>query len=517
MPRRLTKDDFINKAKALYGDKYDYSKVKYVNSATKVCIICPEHGEFWQIPNNHIRGAKCPACSNRQRINTQVFLDRARKVHGDRYDYSKVNCKGSESFVTIICPIHGPFMQKAEYHLNGNGCPKCFGTPKSNTKEFIGKAKKIYGDKYDYSKVDYKGNKVKVIITCKKHGDWQVTPNAFLRGSECPKCYGTPKYTTEEFIKKAKTIHGDKYDYSKVNYSGNKNKVCIICPEHGEFWQTGGNHLRGAGCPICTVGYRVFKKEGNRLKIDKELFIKQSLKNHTIKYDYSKVDFNGTKEKICIICPEHGEFWQGPGYHMRGGNCPKCAGSSKLTTEDFIRKAKLVHGDKYDYSRVEYKNYTTKVCIICPEHGEFWQVPNNHLYGAGCPTCPQSNMEGELREVLKRNNIKFEQEKGFPWLRFKKKMFLDFYLPDYNVAIECQGGQHFMPVDLFGGEEFFNKTIQRDITKHDLCEKHGIKVLYYSRSGSEYIYPVVETFSDLIKQIREMKHMKKQGQMQVKY
>ena len=445
MPRRLTLNEFIDRAQSTYGDRYDYSKVDYKNSSTPVCIICPKHGEFWQIPNNHIRGAGCPTCANRQRIDTKVFLERAKKVHGDRYDYSKVICKGKESYVTIICPIHGEFSQKAAYHLNGNGCPKCFGTPKSNTKEFIEKAKKIYGDKYSYLNVDYQGNKVKVLITCPTHGDWLVSPNAFLRGSECPKCYGTPKYTTEEFIRKSKEIHGDKYDYSKVDYQGNKYKVCIICPIHGEFWQNAGAHLRGAGCSICNVGYRVFKRNGNSVSVDKNLFIKRSLETHTIKYDYSKVSLINNSEKVCIICPTHGEFWQ---------------------------------------------------------------IPNNHLYGAGCPTCPQSNMEGELREVLKKKNIRFEQEKGFPWLRYKKKMFLDFYLPDYNLAIECQGGQHFMPVDLFGGEDFYNKTLDRDIAKHDLCEEHGITILYFSKTKADYPYLVFETYKELLNEIKKHKSKK---------
>ena len=235
------------------------------------------------------------------------------------------------------------------------------------------------------------------------------------------------------------------------------------------------------------------------------MFLKRAKESHSIKYDYSRVSFNGYREKVCIICPTHGEFWQNPGYHMRGGNCPKCAGSYKLTTKDFIEKARKVHGDRYDYSKVVYKNYSTKVCIVCPEHGEFWQVPNNHLFGAGCPTCPQSNMEGELRLILTKENISFEQEKSFPWLRFKKKLFLDFYLPDYNIAIECQGGQHFMPVGLFGGEEFYQKTIERDKAKHDLCLKHGISILYYANAKGDSLFPFYKTFGDLIRAIKARK------------
>ena len=186
---------------------------------------------------------------------------------------------------------------------------------------------------------------------------------------------------------------------------------------------------------------------------------------------------------------------------MRGGNCPKCGGGIKLSKDDFIEKANEVHNGKYDYSKVEYKNYSTKVCIICPQHGEFWQTPKSHLFGAGCPTCPQSNMEGELRQFLIKNNIAFKQEQGFEWLRYKRKLFLDFYLPDYDIAIECQGKQHFAPIDLFGGEDYYEQTLIRDQLKHELCKKHGITMLYFSNASTDFPYPVFETYESLLTEI----------------
>lgn len=492
MPARLDKDEFIRRASLVHSNKYNYSKVEYKNLNTNVCIICPKHGEFWQLPSNHLHGANCPACSGRERITKDVFIKRATKVHRGRYDYSKIVYKNSNEPVEIICPKHGSFFQKPKYHLKGNGCQKCFATPKSTTEEFIEKAKKIYGNEYDYSKVVYEGNKKKVTIICPEHGAWDVTPNNFLRGSRCPGCYGTPKHTTEEFIKNARKVHGRKYDYSKVKYDGLKKEVIIICPIHGEFKQFASSHLNGCGCRKCS----------GTEKITKKIFLEKSKANHTIQYDYSKVEFKNPREKVCIICPKHGIFWQNTGYHMHGGNCPKCVGGTRLTTEEFIKKAKEVHDDKYDYSKVKYKNTATKVCIICPEHGEFYQTPNNHLFGSGCPTCPQSNMEGEVRQLLLKNNIAFEQEKGFPWLKYKKKLFLDFYLPTYNLGIECQGGQHFFPVDIFGGEKFFIETQERDALKRELCEKHGIKILYYSNASIDYPYDVIEGYNNLLEIIK---------------
>ncbi len=480
------------KAMAVHGDKYDYSKVDYAGTDKKVIIICKTHKDFLITPHNFLHGQGCPKCSSHQFITEESFILRAKKLHNNRYDYSKVSYKKASESVCIICPIHGEFWQKPSVHLNGSGCQKCFATPKLTTDEFIKNAQAVYGNKYDYSKVQYTGNKNKICIICPIHGEWMVTPNNFLRGSECPKCYGTPKLTTEEFIAKAKEIHGDKYDYSSVVYNGNKNKVKIICPIHGEFMQIAAIHMNGGGCPACSGCER----------ITKEIFLERSKLNHTTIYDYAKVDFKDIKDKICVTCPIHGEFQQTAYYHMQGGNCPKCIGGVKLTKDDFIQKAKSVHGDRYAYSKVVYENYSTKVEIVCNEHGSFWQTPNSHLFGAGCPTCPQSNLEGELRQFLIRNNIIFEQEKTFTWLRHKRKMFLDFYLPEFNVAIECQGGQHFMPVDLFGGEDFFNQTLLRDDIKNKLCAEHGIRIIYFSNAHIDYPYKVLESYNELLDEIK---------------
>lgn len=491
--KRLSFTDFLNRAKSIYGNQYDYSKVNFINTSTKICVTCPKHGDFWITPQNFLSGHKCAACSGLQRITKDVFISRSNEIHQNKYDYSKVELKGSDKKVCIICPIHGPFWQKAIYHYRGYGCPTCGGNLRLTNEEFIKKAKIIHGNEYDYSKVECKGNKTKVCIICPKHGEWWVSPNNHLRGSRCPSCFGTPKHTKDEFIEKANLIHNKKYDYSKVNYDGLQKKVCIICPNHGIFWQRAEIHLKGAGCPKCSGTERITLK----------VFLERCPEIHKHKYDYSLVQFQKLDEFVKIICPIHGEYEQRAIVHYRGYGCPICGGSKRLTNEEFIEKARKVHSNKYDYSKVNYINTATKVCITCPEHGDFWQTPNNHLFGAGCPACPQSNMEGEIRHFLEKNEIKFEQEKTFDWLVFKKKMFLDFFLPEYGVAIECQGGQHFAPTDLFGGEEFFQLTLERDKEKKILCEHHGITILYYSNAHIDYPYPVFESLGLLLKAIKQ--------------
>ena len=287
------------------------------------------------------------------------------------------------------------------------------------------------------------------------------------------------KLTNEEFIKKAKEIHGNEYDYSKVDleHRDKNGRVCIICKEHGEFWQEPRVHLQGSGCKLCSRD----KKIKLQTK-DTEQFIVEAKKIHGNKYDYSKVEYKGCLEKVCIMCPIHGEFWQTPDNHIHGHGCRKCLSdkiseSRKHSIEKFVERAKEVHGNKYDYSKVKYKNCDTNVKIICPIHGEFEQTPYNHLHSSGCPYCKGWKLEEEITKFLEDNNITYIRQKRFKWLG---QQSLDVYIPSANIAIECQGIQHFKPINYFGGIKAFKYRKKLDKQKSVLCQKNGVKLLYYS-------------------------------------
>ena len=307
--KKKTTEQFIKESNLIHNFKYDYSKTNYVNARIKVCIICPEHGEFWQKPNSHLQGCGCPLCCCNIKSNTSEFIQKAKEIHGNKYDYSKVNYIDSKTKVCIICPEHGEFWQKPYDHLHSHGCSKCS---------------------------------------------------------------GNGKITTDEFIQKAREVHGDKYDYSKVNYVNSQTKVCIICPEHGEFWQTPSDHLRGHSCPNC--GLQLI-----------------SIKN-------------------------------------------------SKTIDDYINKCNCIHNNKYDYTCSNYIDYATKVCIICPEHGKFWQNLYDHSTGHGCPKCAnqQSVGEEEIINFIKENNndnykiIVRDKKLISPYE-------IDIYIPEKQLAIEYNG------------------------------------------------------------------------------
>ncbi len=343
----------------------------------------------------------------------------------------------------------------------------------STRAEFIEKARKIHGDKYIYTEVNYKNSRTKVCIICPEHGAYWSTPHNHLNGYGCPKCSKHKTWTFEDFVNCARKVHDNKYEYVESDFKNITTKCKIICPEHGEFWQIPRDHLHGKGCLKCAIKN---KQE------TKEHYLSICNKIHNGKYSYEKTEYQGARNKIIVTCPIHGDFMITARHHKRGHGCPKCARernikARKWTTEKFINEAIKVHKDKYIYTNVNYDGWYTPVCIICPTHGEFWQTPECHLHGCGCKQCTASKLENRVFNVLSENQIKFELEYKTSWI---KRMHLDFYLPEYNIAIECQGGQHFESIEWFGGEKGFNKSLQRDKTKKQLCEEHGVKLLYYS-------------------------------------
>lgn len=243
----------INKFKKVHGDKYDYSLVNYRNSNTKVEIICRKHGMFKQTPSSHLSGRGCPLCYGTPRKDKNDFLNNCKIVHNNKYDYSLVDYKGAHYKIKIICPIHGEFEQVARSHLRGNGCPKCAGLDKGTNEKFIKISNKIHNNKYDYSLINYKNNKSVIKIICPIHGEFEQRAIDHMSGSGCSKCSKKFRYNKETFILKSKEIHNNKYLYDFVNYKNNKTHVKLICPKHGEFMVRPDNHINSKnGCPVCS-------------------------------------------------------------------------------------------------------------------------------------------------------------------------------------------------------------------------------------------------------------------------
>lgn len=244
------------------------------------------------------------------------------------------------------------------------------------TKKFIDKAISVHGDKYSYLKTKYTYARNKVTITCPIHGDFSQVAFSHTKGHGCARCAGVGfNKTTNEFIAKAEQIHGKTYDYSKTIY--NKSKVVITCSKHGDFYQDPRNHLSGKGCRLCA---------GN-VSMGRGGFVSQAIAIHGDRYTYDLVNYKNRMEKVTIVCKVHGEFLQSPSKHLMGRGCWECSGTSPSNSNEFIRKAKDIHGNRYDYSKVDYARAIDKVVISCEDHGEFKITPNAHLSGKGCSEC----------------------------------------------------------------------------------------------------------------------------------
>ncbi|MET0105530.1 MAG: DUF723 domain-containing protein [Sedimenticola sp.] len=362
MSKHVTTEDFIKCARKRHGDKYDYSKVEYVAEKSKVTIICPEHGEFEQTPANHCTGYGCPGCGGNKPLTLDRFLQRANKIHNGRYDYSRVEFKNVESKVEIICPVHGPFIQRVASHLKGIGCNKCgravTAKKLSHSRErFIEDSRKAHGDKYDYSEVNYVNALTKVTIICPDHGPFEQNPASHIRDVGCPKCGDESAAalrvrTTEEFVQEARDVHGDRYDYSKVEYKTSHDKVEIVCPEHGSFWQSPVNHVRGnkAGCPGCAVsgfdqtkpgllyylavttdvGDTLYKIGITNLTIEKRFPTLDLARIRIIKRWFFDVGRDAAEREEAILNHFAGDRYYGPDVLVGSGN-------TELFTHDILR------------------------------------------------------------------------------------------------------------------------------------------------------------------------------------
>lgn len=204
------------------------------------------------------------------------------------------------------------------------------------------------------------------------------------------------KIDTDEFIRRAREKHGDKYDYTDTVYVKAHSKLTITCPVHGPFQQVAKEHYK-YGCNCCGRESR-----GNKRRMTAEQFIEKAFNVHGDKYSYHLVDYKGdNKTPVDIVCPEHGVFQQKPNGHLSGDGCPRCARDTTkmknvMSVEEFTKRAKEIHGDKYDYTQTKYVNSHTKVSIVCPVHGEFKQKPVNHIRGAGCARCYHDSKKGPV-------------------------------------------------------------------------------------------------------------------------
>jgi hypothetical protein len=434
-----------------------------------------------------------------KKLSREEITNKASNIH-KKYDYSLVKYNSMHTKIKIICPEHGIFEQTPAKHINAKqGCPKCANNTQPTISEFINKANKTHNNKYIYSNVNYINAHTKIEIICcvDGHGIFEQTPCNHLNGAGCPKCNNRltmsaekANLLTQNFIKQANKIHNYRYDYSPTKFTNSSTPVEIICNTHGLFTQLPSGHLSGRGCKKCYessfISEIIFKEKASII--------------HNNKYCYNKVKFINLVTKVIITCTnkEHGDFDQTPTDHLSGRGCPKCVGKNK-TTEEFIKQAKVVHGNLYTYLNTIYIKSSTKIKIICNKrgHGEFEQSPSDHLQGHGCPKCSSSI---SLPEIIWLNINQVKPEfRQYKILNYT----VDGYDPNTNTVYEFHGDYW------HGNPNKFNQNVINKTTKTtfgELYEKTLQKEQHLKTAGYNLIIIWDSEFKEqYAKQIKKYK------------
>lgn len=396
--------------------------------------------------------------------------------------------------------------------------------------DFISKSKEVWKDKYDYSLVEYKNIKTKIKII---YNDWIFLQKAedHLLGKMCEL-----RWDTNRFIFESKKMHGDEYDYSKTVFKNMNTKVILL--KNGiEYLQNPSKHLMGRKPERVRIlrsntdfiddarsiwgykyDYSLVDYKGSHIEVlikyddviyrqkpvlhllgyncerdiikNQEDFLRKCYDKHGDKYDYSLVEYTGSQNKVKIIF-EGKIYEQKAGAHIHSSGLVEKV-ILKKTTKQFIKESNEIHNFRYDYSKVNYVNNQTKVIIICSIHGDFEQVSSSHLSGTGCPHCMESKGERKISKFLDQKNIEYVRQKKFDdCIGLRYKLPFDFYLPKYRVAIEFDGKQHYEPMEYFGGLESYNRLKVNDKIKNDYCEDNFIELIRIRYDQIDRIYDIL--------------------------
>lgn len=455
-----------------------------------------------------------------RRYTTDEWVAKAISVHGDRYNYSRVDYKGADYEVIIGCEDHGWFEQKPRVHANQGGhCQTCMGIQRAKkrrltTAQFITQAREIHGDKYDYSRTIYRSAKEKIIIGCRECGKWydSQTPSNHthkINRRGCPDCgrkkvhanrspesyHRDPLISQDEFILRVNAILGDSVDTSMTKFTGVRNDVEIRCVRCDIVYSQRASRLLigQMGCHDCR--YERYSEKRMMTTIE---WITRAREKHGNDFDYSEVEYTGKENRVivtCNICETR--FHPQASVHLSGlGSCPGCryvkaAESRRIPMSEILERCIEVHGTKYEYpwNESQYKSTTHKMPIICKEHGMFEMTPIHHYdRGQGCTKClkkTQTRLYEFVKEILPSTyEIEFDfKHKDLRFSYSNRAMELDIWVPQIKLAIEYQGEQHFFPhwstrdKSVVYSRNTLSAIQERDEEKRVACNNLGITLV----------------------------------------
>ena len=383
-------------------------------------------------------------------------------------------------------------MAKTYKHIKN----KYISTRETERRNFLQNAKNKYGKTYNYNNINYVNARTPITIHCNKHNlDFQQAPLNHLKSNGCPKCFSEAmSLNTETFIKRANDVHGRKYDYSKTVYHRSSAPVTITCPIHGDFTNIASNHLKGAGCHRCKNQIHIHTQRQPDEKILTR-FVNKARKLYGDRFDYSKVNIR--ESKPLFYCNKHQvEFRQERRNHLRYFGCKVCAAEKhSLSQEEFIKRSKVVYGDRFDYSLVKFKNTYTKVTIICKEHGPIEVIPYDHMRGkASCSKCTASSFEKSVYSLLETLKIPYIREYKIEGFDYR----YDVLIPDVKLLIEIHGPQHYEAVTFYNGTLYEDRAA-RDKDKATIAKSNNFAIAYincikYGNNVKKELLPILRSY-----------------------
>ena len=490
--KRISQSKFEDKIKSVHGEKYQYDYSDYSNQRSIMKVKCNKHGIFSISAGNFLSGQGCMRCgretsAKKRMISTEEWINRAKSVHGNKYDYSKSLYAGAHEYITITCSVHGDFRQRASNHISlERGCSICAGVknPTDNKnklisqQEFLRRCELAHKDSLlDFTKAKYTGSRNKVSVHCNLHGEQMIHAGNLMRGSGCIQCAHEKnskerRTPVDEFIERASNAYDVDYDYSEVEFKNLHEKITVICYQHGAWEVIAANHIIGkSGCPTCHS--KRFVENAKKINtLTTEDFIAMSVKAHGYKYDYSNTVYSHSNEKVYIVCRKHGEFSQTARLHMVGKGCPKCANEHKselasTNGDELLERFTELHGNRYTYSLPQKLKYNDKIEITCKEHGVFKQLVRVHLDQKGCPKCSLSKGENAVALWLERNGFDFQVQYPIKDSFNNTTLRFDFYVDALKMLIEYDGQQHFFPVNFGGMSDDKAASVHEMIKKRD--------------------------------------------------
>lgn len=482
MPRKLTKEEFINREPDLLSGEYEFVG-DYITADTKTLF---KHNtceyEWMATPNSFRRGKGCPQCTRNTKLTKEEFCEREKDIQSGEYEFigEYVGSHNKALFKHNACGYEWMIAPSCFYR--GTRCPKCafkrVASKKTLSKEeFITREPDLLSGEYELIS-DYINTRTKVLFKHNVCGyEWETLPGVFHTGCRCPRCAGCERYTKESFCTREKDIVSGEYEFIG-KYIGIDSKTLFKHTRCGYTWEVApSNFHRGTRCPKCAIQIISFTK---REFCERESDISSG--------EYAMLgEYKNGCTKTLFRHNKCGYEWMAQPRSFHDGNrCPKCATvirgkKRKLTKEEFVEREDDIQSGEYEISG-KYINITTKTLFKHTSCGHEWKIsPDNFHHGRRCPKCSESKGEKKISKVLEEINISFESQKRFNSCKYKKPLPFDFYVNN-SFLVEFDGEQHFKPADFSGrGAEWADKSFKsgqlRDNIKTKWAKDNGIPLV----------------------------------------